>query len=418
MLRFFSQRRPSVFESHRGGSIVVLAAVLMTVVFAMAAFALDLGYIEYARMQLQNTADAAALAGAQALIDGTDAAVTAAGAVGAQNKVNGQAITISSSDDVELGRWDKNSSSFTKLSGTSTSDSNAVRVTCKLSKARGNSLNLFFAPVLGTKSADVQASAIALAASTSCGKIIGLDFVTMSASSHTDSYRSSQGYNVNTAGSQGHVCTNGDITMSGSATIHGDGHPGKGKTVKMSGTANVTGNKTPLSQTLVYPAVDPGDAATINDNYTIPLSTYNKNPVNSKKEFTLSGGDSVTLSPGTYYFAKFTLSGGSYVTVTGETKIYCTGDFTISGSSIANTTALPKNLQIYPTGSKCDISGSSNLYAVVYGPTTDIIRSGSSDYFGMMVGQSLTLSGEGGIHADDDLTFLKATGSSKAKLVK
>ena len=117
----------------------------------------------------------------------------------------------------------------------------------------------------------------------------------------------------------------------------------------------------------------------------------------------MSGGDHADLPPGTYYFSKFTLSGGSWVVISGPTKIYTTSDFTLSGGSLANTTQIPANLQIYPMGAKCVISGGSDLYAVVFAPTAKVERSGESHYFGSIVGYELVLSGSGGVHADRHL---------------
>lgn len=51
------------------GSILVLTAILMILMFAFLAFAVDLGYLAMARTQLQRTADSAAIAAAGSLLD-------------------------------------------------------------------------------------------------------------------------------------------------------------------------------------------------------------------------------------------------------------------------------------------------------------------------------------------------------------
>src|SRR5687767_3988675 len=51
-----------------GSAVISLAAVLMVVMLGMIAFAVDIGYIAVARAELQNGADAAALAGASRLL--------------------------------------------------------------------------------------------------------------------------------------------------------------------------------------------------------------------------------------------------------------------------------------------------------------------------------------------------------------
>src|SRR5690349_9207620 len=54
-------------RANRRGIIVVLAAVLLVVMLAMIAFAVDVGFITVARTELQGAADAAALAGVSKL---------------------------------------------------------------------------------------------------------------------------------------------------------------------------------------------------------------------------------------------------------------------------------------------------------------------------------------------------------------
>jgi Flp pilus assembly protein TadG len=52
------------------GAVIVLVALALTVLLGMSALAVDYGSLVVAKSELQNAADAAALAGARALIDG------------------------------------------------------------------------------------------------------------------------------------------------------------------------------------------------------------------------------------------------------------------------------------------------------------------------------------------------------------
>ncbi len=407
-------------KKQRRGAVAVLAVLCLVFVVAFLAFAIDWGYITVTESELQNAADAGALSGARALPSGRDAAISAAQLWAGKNLAAGQPVVIVASEDVEIGRWDVDAGILNVIPADSDQSPDAVRVTCRRTAARGNPLVLFFAPVLGTNHANLSVSATARIKSSRCGFIIGLTKVTMSGSSHTDSYRSEDGpYSAVNSRNNGHVCSNGDITMSGSTAINGNGHPGPGKAVKSSSSIGVTGNTAPLDKPLSFPQADPGNASWNSDNDSIPLSDNHKQPLNSKGEFTLSGGDGVDLSPGTYYFSKMSLSGGSIIRISGPTVIYVTGDCSLSGGSLANLTLLPKNLQLYPMGSKCVISGESEFYGTVYGPTTKVERSGSSGYFGSIVAGELVLSGSGGIHADESLDsqFLNG-GPRKATLVE
>lgn len=399
--QFYRSRKPH-------GAIIVLAALMMTLLVGMLAFAIDCGVIALARNELQNAADAGALAGAAALSGGPDAAQTAAQAAAQANGVGSKPVAIVSDQDIELGTWDKKSLCFTPLADSARTNANAVRITCRVNQSRGNQLGLFFAPLFGQSSSNVAAQAVARASTINCGPFVGLNGVALSGGSYTDSYDPVGGpYSAATARAGGHVCSNGKVALSGGGTqIRGDAHPGAGQSVSLSGGSSVTGSQKPLDAPLVEPAIDPGIAATVNNNANVPQSAGGKDPLNSSGDYQLKS-DKAFLPPGTYYFSSLSLSGGSSITIIGKTIIYVTGDVNISGGSILNTTQNPANCQLYCMGAKVALSGASQWYGVVYAPTADVTRSGgSSDFFGMAVGKTLSLSGGGGCHYDESLDAL------------
>ena len=407
------------YARKRRGNVLVMAAVLMAVVFAFAALSIDIGYVVVANAELQNAADSAAMAGAAHLRDGPAQARALAIALAANNSAANDDVAVAASD-IELGKWDEDTATFTVLAAAQESQADAVRVSCSRLSASGNPLSLFFAPMLGRDTADVTVTATARVKPSRCGLFIGINKVAISGGSYTDSYNSANGvYNPASAGNEGHVCSDGSITLSSSSYVDGNALPGDGESVSMSGSSFVTGSTDPRSEPLNLSPVDFGDSATNNDNSGIPFSDGGEEPYDSGNgEFKLSGGDHVELPPGTYYFSKFTLSGGSSITVTDATVIYCVGDFVASGSSIANTSQIPTNLQVFCTGGKVDISGGSDFYGAVYAPTSKVVRSsGSNNVYGSLIGLELTLSGGGGAHADTALGSLDGT-SGKVSLVE
>jgi Flp pilus assembly protein TadG len=392
-------------QQKRRGNIVVIAVAMLVVVIGFMAFSIDYGYVVVAESDQQNAADSGALSGARALKNGRAAAITAAKTWANKHVVAGENVVVND-EAVEIGEWNDETATFTPLPANSPQSPDAVRVTC------GHALKLFFAPVIGTDTADILVSATACVKPSRCGLFIGIDKVEISGGSYMDSYNSDTApYNAATAGDEGHVCSDGEIKLSSSSYVNGNALPGDGFSVSMSGSSYVTGSTTPRSEPLDLPPVDFGNSASNNENDSIPTSDNGEEPYNSStEEFKLSGGDHVALPPGTYYFSKFTLSGGSSITVTGPTVIYCVGDFTASGSSIANASQLPTNLQVFCTGSKVDISGGSDFYGVVYAPSSKVVRSsGSSNVYGSLIGKELTLSGGGGAHADTALGLLDGT---------
>lgn len=389
---------------HRG-SIVILALVLLVFLLGCLAFAIDVGYLALLRTRLQVAADAGAMAGTDAMGDGATLGKTTAEQLAELNFNPGDPLDVIAHQDIELGTWDDETREFQPLTGVDEEDAFAVRVKCQRTSARGSGVNFFFANLLGTSSADVTAVAIARARASSCAQIIGLDRVTMSGSTYTDSYNSARGaYGSHPTRQRGHVCSNGPILTSGTTAINGNGHAGVGYTI--SGTVTVSGTNSPLTTPLSFPPVDMGDIATNNNNSLIPL-TLSGAPAIVGTELVLSSGDSLDLPSGEFYFTGLTISTGATLNVLGRTVIYVEGDCYFSGGGIVNTTQKPSYLQLYCTGATCSVSGDSDFHGVIYAPTARIIRSGPSNICGMLLGRELNLSGTGGVHADEALGHLK-----------
>lgn len=388
----------------RRGSVVVYGLLALAIAFPFLALTIDLGRIAVARAELQNAADAAALAGAKALRDGENAANTAATTFGERNTVNGSNAELTASDDIEIGRWDKSSRTFQTLSGADLVNANAVRVTCRINEERGNDLPLFFAPLFGREITELEATAVATVdnASQFCSKIIGLNRFTMSGTCSTDSYDSSNGsYNSSSAGQNGNVCSNNHIFMSGWTGINGDAHPGVGRAVYGSG---VTGDTESLTEPLVLPLVSFGDVSTDNDNDDIPLTDNGLAAVDASGMLRVDYGDAVALPSGIYYFTHMIVSGT--LEVTGRAIVYVSGNIGASGYGTMNAGGLPSNLQIYSSGGVVGVSGVAEIYAAIYAPNARISRSGTASFYGMVIGSEITNSGSGGIHSDDSLGIL------------
>lgn len=136
------------------GSVVVLVAVMLFLIFFCVALVVDIGHIHNVKIELQRAVDAAALAGAQQIPDG-DIVATAV-AMGIVNKVDNDAVVIDPAD-VVAGWWDaeivKGETVLNRFTAGGTTV-NAVKVTAKLTVP-----HFFFFPVDGT---EVTADAIAV----------------------------------------------------------------------------------------------------------------------------------------------------------------------------------------------------------------------------------------------------------------
>src|SRR5688500_498565 len=123
---------------------------------AISTFVIDYGVMWTARRQAQNSADAAALAGAVSLafIDRADEnrARFAAEAAGEANQVWGQPPNIDPAADITIG---------TCPAGITNAIDLCVRVNVYRNQSRGNPLPTFFAQILGIGSQGVRATATA-----------------------------------------------------------------------------------------------------------------------------------------------------------------------------------------------------------------------------------------------------------------
>jgi hypothetical protein len=366
----------------------------MVALIAISSLAVDLGRVLMARSELQAAADAAARHGALMLGTGSPQGQVISSAVNAagDNSADGQKVELQRSD-VELGRWDADAGVF--LPGQTPPD--AVRVTARRTRAAGNAVPLIFAQVIGKSSFDVTVRSVGVWSARPMG-IIGLDEIDMGSQALTDSFDSSAGaYSAATAGTHGHIQTNGDIDLSGSVTIKGDARPGQGKRVTTGPGVVIAGSTAPLSSRMSFPSVTAGTAATVNDNANVPAQYL------SGGKLVLSGTDLVRLPGGTYYFTGLSASGGSALELQGPATIYVAGNVSLADGA-RTWGQRPTDLDIRVIGAgTVDIKTGGDVYAMIYAPEAAVQIGGSGQLFGSIIGRSLRVTAHGGIHFDESL---------------
>jgi len=156
------------------GAVAVMVAIMMTVLLAMAAAALDIGHALVARNELQNSADAGALAGARALgilyegmtpaamgtyqLSGGDAATirTAVQTTAVLNAAAGVNVTVNAGD-VQIGLWN----SATRTMTPTVNQPRSVRVITRRDGTANGPISTFLAGVVGMTSVNVSAVATA-----------------------------------------------------------------------------------------------------------------------------------------------------------------------------------------------------------------------------------------------------------------
>ena len=165
------------------GLVLVFVAILIVVLLAFSALAIDGGHMYDVKARCQATADAASLAAGKQLPDLT-AARLAAQEYGTKNMdpaLNGVVIGFS---DVEFGAWNFNTRVFAPTMVAS--NVNAVRVTASRAASNANPVSLSFARAIGFSSADVRSSAVAAYASGTAWDVLLLQDVTASFAGELD----------------------------------------------------------------------------------------------------------------------------------------------------------------------------------------------------------------------------------------
>jgi Flp pilus assembly protein TadG len=178
----------SGLKNHRGVTVIVVALAI-TMLIGFAALAVDIGYMLVAKNELQNTADAAALATARKLgkiyegmsyADQQDYDCSSdlatikqvAKDVALENRAAGENIAIND-DDITVGTWDAQEKDVVPNpdTGSYMDQPDAVEVVAKrAANAATGPIITFFARIFGVNTADVSAEATAALTGQSTGK--------------------------------------------------------------------------------------------------------------------------------------------------------------------------------------------------------------------------------------------------------
>lgn len=138
------------------GSVLVMTAVAMVVLAALATLAVDYGFLQYKRSQLQTAADSGALAGAMGLMRQGDNLTAVASTVVQFGRDN---LTDQDNKDSAVTTGDV---VFTKTNEASSGTvPDTVTVAVGRTRERGNPVDMFFGGLLGWDTQDLTATASA-----------------------------------------------------------------------------------------------------------------------------------------------------------------------------------------------------------------------------------------------------------------
>lgn len=354
------------------GFALIQSIFIIVVSMAMSSLAIDVGIFMTARCELQRTADAAALAAADAFaVDGnaTTARLTALEYVTA-NPVNGT-VVLPSAVTVTFGH---------RESGTFAADVmpyNAVKVCINRTRAAGTAVKLYCSDLFGVASVDARATAVSrVTPPGSTYNLVGIEWANFGSIGVL-------------AGINGRVASNGNITIGmplGIFTgVQGDVRSWNG-TVKVGSLAYVTGSTARLSEELNYPSVH--------------LPTRNDN---SRLGAMLDGGGNLTtavgasIPAGTYVVNNLTILAGVALRLDGPVTFYVKGACNIAASVnlLGNSNMSPSNfkVRVLPGG---QVNFLANLLVPLnmdlYAPDSDIVVAvGVNQFKGRLIGRTLNI---------------------------
>ncbi|MBI3996364.1 MAG: hypothetical protein HY352_01770 [Candidatus Omnitrophica bacterium] len=251
--------------------------------------------------------------------------------------------------------------------------------------------------------------------------LFGANNVTVSGSAITDSYDSrlgpyeddpGLGYNKDHHGDIGTNSTSsGGVTISGSIFI--DGQVAVGPTVT-DPTSIVTGYDASFITGGTSPASNTQDVVSMSQAFPMPPVVV---PLGlTCSNHTVTGHTTETLSPtggplgnGTYCYNNLTVQGGGELTTSGPVTVYLTGVFTATGNTVVGDPSDPKAMTVLvsSTGAATlegTITGSSEFYGALYGPSAIMTISGNADVYGSIVAQTVNVTGSASVHYDTALT--------------
>jgi len=276
------------------GFVMITMLCGLVILMAFLGLAVDVGYVEYVKTRMQTAADAAAMGGALEL--------KASGAANLVTAAKGDAAANGFTDG-------RNSVSITvnhpPSTGYSTSDANAVEVLIS------QSVPTFFMVVLGFSSSTIQARAVSrLGSGTNC-------FYALNPTA-SGAFSASGGISIQVG------CGVVIDSSSGTALSASGGAHVTASYIGVSGGDSISGGA----------VVSPGPVLGVSP-VSDPLAGLAKPTVGACDHpglFSVSGGATTTLSPGTYC-GGISISGGSNVTFNPGTYKLKGGGLSISGGS-------------------------------------------------------------------------------------
>jgi len=330
-------------KERRRGAVLIWSVMVMGLLIAIVGWGLDWGLGALVAHQLQNAADAAALAGAQKVRTDQAAARDLAIDVAAANQVARDAVDLDRNDlndaagDIVLGRFDRDTQIFEPNAGSP----NAVKVVARRTAGSNDgTLPLLFGPIYGVPTIEVEREAIAMVGGGTGAGLIALNY--------TEKCGLDMSGTVTLQVNDGDVQVNSDNTKAFCAN---------GTPVINAPVVNVKGEEWFSGNPDLAGELNTGAPQIPDPLAWLPEPTYD--PAADLGTISLTGGNVLTINPG-YYSGGISQNNGS---LTLNPGIYIVGGTGLNVTGTSNFTAL--GVMLYVTGGRpkyaVDLSGTGNI---------------------------------------------------------
>ena len=146
---------------NRRGISLIWAILVLGIMVVFSSMGVDYGRAHLTKQELRRAADAAARAGASALMQDPDRAVAVAKDFASRQMVDGSKVVLLNSD-IEVGMWTPGTRTFRAVTGIDRLVANAIRVVAVRSDARNNAVPTMWSGLTGKKGFDVSAECIVM----------------------------------------------------------------------------------------------------------------------------------------------------------------------------------------------------------------------------------------------------------------
>jgi hypothetical protein len=380
--------------ARRRGMSMIYTVLSLAALLGFVSLGVDLARVQAAKTELRSAVDAAARAGAGGLATGVSAAQSNAQTIAASQTVDGSALTLDVTNDIEFGTWDLTARTFSVLTGANRSNANAIRITGRRTAARNTAIPLVFAQVLGARTCDITARAIAYSEPGNKLELVGTSFVSVMNNFYAGTYRSSTTTSPSTS-----TAIDGATVASNGAISAGMNENVKLAILGPSATSNLTTNSTNVTLTSAL-------------SFALPTAS------GSWSDVTVSSG-TYYIPGGTYYVNNLSISNQCTLSFTGPATLYVSGNVKFNGDcTIAAYNSVPGNLQIYHTGSGSFGSATANnttIIADMYAPGVDLSVKNNANLYGRFIVKSVTAKNNLSFFYDEDLSppmYIGGTGGA------